>query len=358
MNSLFQQLNPSQTRPLPSNIKQMIQNFKTMIEGFVNMMTSQDVYTLGKKIITDSGIANEIAIDSTPEGLARKENLDELLNGIKDFVDSRQEEGREKEIFLTDFLQEVSLLTDLDSDSDSDAGRVALMTVHSAKGLEFPTVFIVGMEENIFPSPMASDTKKGVEEERRLLYVAITRAEKNCFITSAQNRLRYGRPEFNARSRFINDINPDYIVKSNGVGKPLKSAEVKTNRYGNRSWMQNSNPVASQFKADAKPRIVPPRRPEKPVDPFSDDFKRLMEKHGGRLRRIKNTNTNSTSSSEVNDKANGIFVGCWIEHQRFGIGKVMKLEGSGENLKATVEFNNSGIKQLLLKFAKYKIIEK
>ena len=356
--SLWQAVADTKDLEVSKGTETKIQNFKTMIEGFKEMMTTQDVYTLGKKIITDSGIANDIAIDSTPEGLARKENLDELLNGIKDFVDLRQEEGREKEVFLTDFLQEVSLLTDLDSDSDSDDGRVALMTVHSAKGLEFPTVFIVGMEENIFPSPMASDTKKGVEEERRLLYVAITRAEKNCFITSAQNRMRYGRPEFNPRSRFINDINPSFIVKSNGVGKPLKSAEVKTNRYGNRSWMQNSNPVASQFKADAKPRIVPLRRPEKPVDPFSDDFKRLMEKHGGRLRRVSKTDSGPIPASGNTDKANGLFVGCNIEHQRFGIGKVIKLEGSGENLKATVEFTNSGTKQLLLKFAKYKIIEK
>ena len=354
--SLWQAVADTKDLGVSKGTETKIENFKNMIEGFVNNMNSQDVFTLGKRIITETGIANDIATDTTPEGLARKENLDELLNGMKDFVDLRQEEGREKEVFLTDFLQEVSLLTDLDSDSESDTGKVALMTVHSAKGLEFPTVFIVGMEENIFPSPMASDTKRGIEEERRLLYVAITRAEKNCFITSAQNRMRYGRPEFNARSRFINDINPSYIVKSNGVGKPIFPTNSKNNRFGNKSWMQNSKPVASQFMADAKARIVPIRQAEKPVDPFSDDFKRLMEKHGGRLRRVTSTESN-TASTNV-DKASGLSVGCLIEHQRFGIGTVVKLEGRGENLKATVEFNNSGTKQLLLKFAKYKIIKK
>lgn len=355
--SLWQAIDDVDTIGVSKGTATKILNFKTLVEGFISEVATADVFTLGKKIITDTGVANDIAMDSTPEGLARKENLDELLNGMKDFVDLRREEGREKEVYLTDFLQEVSLLTDLDSESEADDGRVALMTVHSAKGLEFPTVFVVGMEENIFPSPMASDTSKGVEEERRLFYVAITRAEKYCFITSAQNRMRYGRPEFNPRSRFINDISPSLMVKSNGVVSTSKSINSLEKTNQSRRWMQNSNPVASQFMADAKPRIVAPRKAEKPVDPFSDDFKRLLERHGGRLRKVEKTDSTDSPAINSGSSANGLFVGCRIEHQRFGIGKVTKLEGRGENLKATVEFTNSGTKQLLLKFAKYKIIE-
>ena len=339
--------------------KKKLLAFKTLIDSFVQRMPLEDVHTLGVQIIKQTGIANEIATDSTPEGMARKENLDELLNYMKDFVEGRREEGQANEIFLPDFLQEVSLLTDLDEDKEDEQneGRVTLMTVHSAKGLEFANVFVVGLEENIFPSSLSTNTMKELEEERRLLYVAITRAEKRCFLTSAQNRMRYGRPEFNARSRFINDIDPRFIQVVGG--KPLGSRHWRSQRSDSDLWMQNSKPVGTQFRADPMPRMVAHRESEPPVDPFTEQFKKLQEQHGGRLRKVdKTSSSHSTSSTSPTETAGttGLHVGSVIEHQRFGIGDVIKMEGSGENLKITVSFRNVGTKQLLVKFARYNII--
>lgn len=328
--------------------------FKELIEKFIQRMPIDDVHTLGVQIIKQTGIANEIATDSTPEGMARKENMDELLNYMKDFVDERKESGLNNEVFLPTFLQEVSLLTDLDGNEEElEEGRVSLMTVHSAKGLEFPNVFVVGLEENLFPSSMATNTMKELEEERRLLYVAITRAEKRCFLTSAQNRMRYGRPEFNAKSRFINDIDPRFLKTSSGAS--TAGTHWRSRRSDSDLWLQNSNPVGTQFRADPKPRMVPPRKPERPVDPFSEQFKKLQEQHGGRLKKVSATTPQSTVASSQTDMP-GLREGCVIEHQRFGIGEVNKIEGSGENLKITVAFRNTGTKQLLVKFAKFKII--
>ena len=306
-----------------------VQSFVQLISSFIERQTGEDVFSLGHDIIKMTGIAQELSGDNSPEGLTRKENLEELLNAMKDFVDVHREETGEENIRIADYLQEVSLLTDLDGGGDKEddqEGRVALMTVHGAKGLEFPTVFVVGLEENIFPSPMSTNTARELEEERRLLYVAITRAEKHCFLTSVQNRMRYGHIEFNPRSRFIRDIDPKYMrVSSDGsvdTGKGIRHRHPST-----REWMQNSKPVGLQFMADYRRREVPPRQPEKPVSVFSTP----------------------TESSET------LREGCIIEHQRFGIGKVVKLEGTGENLKATVVFRNAGTKQLLVKFAKFTI---
>ena len=344
---------------LPKGTAAKIDIFRNLITGFIQRMPHEDVFTLGRDIITLSGMEKELLGDTSTEGQARRENVEELLNSMKDFVDDRREEGRGYEVALVDFLQEVSLLTDMDSDTEDEAeGRVVLMTVHSAKGLEFPTVFVVGLEENIFPSPLSTSNIRDLEEERRLLYVAITRAEKYCILTSAQNRMRYGRMEFNPQSRFIKDISPQYM-KVESYASPSSSVNPWKTGKNRNSWLQNSRPVATQFKADDMPRIVPPRKPEPPVDPFSEQFRKLQQLHGGRLKRIPtvtgnaDSGTPTTSSGTKNDV---LRPGCKIKHQRFGVGEVIKVEGTGENMKATVTFVNTGTKQLLVKFAKFEII--
>ena len=195
-----------------------IDAFRMLISSFVVQMTSVDAYELGQAIIKESGVSADIYSSTEPDAVSRQENLQEFMSGMQDFVESRREEGREQEIFLTDFLQEVALLTDLDSD-DNETSRVTLMTIHSAKGLEFPTVFIVGLEENLFPSPLSVNSLRELEEERRLLYVAITRAEKHCILTNAKSRFRYGKMEFGTPSRFLKDIDPSLmLIEDNGAG--------------------------------------------------------------------------------------------------------------------------------------------
>ncbi len=306
--------------------------FRSLIEGWTQRALSEDAYTLGHAIIMESGISKDIYGSRNPEDISRQENVEEFLSGLQDFVESSKEEGHADRIFLSDFLQEVALLTDLDSEGDSNQSKVSLMTIHSAKGLEFPVVFVVGLEENIFPSPMCVNSLRELEEERRLLYVAITRAEHHCILTCAQNRYRYGRMEYDTPSRFIRDIDPKFL-------------NVQSEK---KSWNQNPRPVASQFVADKQYRAVPPRQAEKPVDPFSPTFKRQMAMAAGMKR---TTPSSSPSSSQVGTQR--LAEGDLIEHMRFGRGKVLKVEGTGENEKATVEFENIGTKQLLLKFAKY-----
>ena len=330
-----------------------IEQFRQLILGFMEKAMTVDVFTLGTEIVKQTGIMQEIMSDISPEGQSRKENLEEMLNGMKDFVESRREEGQPNEIYLADYLQVVALLTDLDGGDDQATERVTLMTVHSAKGLEFPTVFVVGMEENLFPSPMATDTPRQLEEERRLLYVAITRAEKHCFLTSAQSRMRFGRMEFNAQSRFLRDIDASLISVGN-IASSASDSEWKPKRLA-RSSYQNANPVATQFRADPMKRVVPPRSPEPPVESFSEQFKRLQQQHGGRLRPVVASRPDSHSDAPM-DMAGELHEGCVIEHQRFGRGVVIKVEGRGENTKASVTFENMGTKQLLVKFARFKII--
>ena len=340
-----------------------IQAFRELIEGWIGRVTTEDAYTLGHDIIMTSGISKDIYSGRNPEDISRQENLEEFLSGMQDFVESRKEEDMGDEIYLPDFLQEVALLTDLDSDEGDSNDKVTLMTIHSAKGLEFPTVFVVGLEENIFPSPMCTNSMRELEEERRLLYVAITRAEKHCILTCAQNRFRYGRMEYDTPSRFIKDIDPELldVHSESGGGKSIFGGSYGGSYVGfsggSRSpeWMQNPRPVATQFKADPKPRAVAPRQPEKPVDPFSDGFKRQLNvASGGRYKPVNRAVPPRPMASDAS--ASDLHVGSTIEHQRFGIGSVVKIEGTGENTKATVEFRNTGTKQLLLKFAKYKII--
>ena len=296
--------------------------FQSLIAGWEQRLATEDAYELGHAIIMESGISKDIYSSSNPDDLSRQENLEEFLGGMQDFVAGRQEEDEAEHIYLPDFLQEVALLTDLDSDSGDADDKVSLMTIHAAKGLEFPTVFVVGLEENIFPSPMCTNSMRELEEERRLLYVAITRAEKHCILTCAQNRWRYGRMEYDTPSRFIRDIDPSLLQVDGGKDEVARTT-VKP-EYTRRP-VQNPRPVATQFVADPKPRLVPIRheapRPQSTI---------------GNI---------------------GLQEGNVIEHQRFGIGTVIKVEGSGENTKATVEFKNAGTKQLLLKFAKYTIVK-
>lgn len=301
-----------------------IDGFKTLVEGWAQRLASEDAYELGHSIIMESGISKEIYGSTNPEDLSRQENLEEFLGGMQDFVENRKEEDRENEIGLSDFLQEVALLTDLDSDGDADQPKVTLMTIHSAKGLEFPTVFVVGLEENIFPSPMCVNSVRELEEERRLLYVAITRAEKHCILTCAQNRFRYGRMESDTPSRFIKDFDPNLLRVEGGRSFHAEMPSYRSPYGGTRQPQQNPRPVATQFVADPKPRLVPVRH-ETPLP-----------------------------QSAIGDI--GLKEGNVIEHQRFGVGTVVKVEGSGENAKATVTFKNAGTKQLLLKFARYTII--
>ena len=301
-----------------------IDGFKTLVEGWAQRLASEDAYELGHSIIMESGISKEIYGSTNPEDLSRQENLEEFLGGMQDFVENRKEEDRENEIGLSDFLQEVALLTDLDSDGDADLPKVTLMTIHSAKGLEFPTVFVVGLEENIFPSPMCVNSVRELEEERRLLYVAITRAEKHCILTCAQNRFRYGRMESDTPSRFIKDFDPSLLRVEGGRSFHAEIPSYRSPYGGTRQPQQNPRPVATQFVADPKPRLVPVRH-ETPLP-----------------------------QSAIGDI--GLKEGNVIEHQRFGVGTVVKVEGSGENAKATVTFKNAGTKQLLLKFARYTII--
>ena len=317
-----------------------LQNFRELIEGWMGRINTEDAYVLGHDIIMNSGISKEIYSGRNPEDISRQENLEEFLNGMQDFVESRREEDMAEEIYLPDFLQEVALLTDLDSDNGDSNDKVTLMTIHSAKGLEFPTVFVVGLEENIFPSPMCTNSMRELEEERRLLYVAITRAEKHCILTCAQNRWRYGRMEYDTPSRFIRDIDQEMLDVQSEQGRDALPFEGGSRSS---SWMQNPRPVATQFKADPKPRMVAPRQPEKPVDPFGPNFKRVY-------------NAVAPRKMASEPSAGDLHEGSTIEHQRFGVGKVIRIEGTGENTKATVDFRHAGTKQLLLKFAKFKII--
>lgn len=364
-----------------------INRFKGLVEGYVLKASDTDVYQLGNEIMKTSGFIADIYSNSDPEGLARQENVEELLAGMKDFCESKKEEGRENEIYLTDYLQEVALLTDLDSD-DGEESRVSLMTVHAAKGLEFPTVFIVGLEENIFPSPLSMGSMREMEEERRLLYVAITRAEKHCIMTSAKNRWRFGKMEFDTPSRFIKDIDPKLMVvesesdelglqaaKHSGVNRRTSSGYgreyssdvpyIGRNTWGDGEFrmndrMQNSRPVASQFRADAKPKITAPRRAETAVDPFSASFKHRLQQAGGNLRKVSEAVSHggrTLPEATPAAHADSLQEGSVIEHQRFGVGTVLKIEGSGENQKITVEFKNSGTKQLLIKFARFSILK-
>ena len=345
-----------------------LENFRLLISSFIDRSHTLDVYELGDAIIRESRISEDIMSGKNADDLARQENLEEFLSGMQTFVAGRQEEGRMDEAYLTDYLQDVALLTDADSEGEKDEPRVSLMTVHAAKGLEFATVFVVGLEENIFPSPLAAISVRELEEERRLLYVAITRAEKHCILTNAKNRFRYGKMEFDNPSRFIDEIDASLIEggeeapeSSFGGGRSSFGGYGSSSRYGSDGgyggrmpWdrdrsgygrdYQNSKPVASQFMADPKPGFKSVRA--------VNAVHRIM----GDIASSSSVASAGSSTSKASSAAGSLSEGCRIEHQRFGIGTVLKIEGTGENTKATVEFQNAGTKQLLLKFAKFTIL--
>ena len=345
-----------------------LENFRLLISSFIDRSHTLDVYELGDAIIRESRISEDIMSGKNADDLARQENLEEFLSGMQTFVAGRQEEGRMDEAYLTDYLQDVALLTDADSEGEKDEPRVSLMTIHAAKGLEFATVFVVGLEENIFPSPLAAVSVRELEEERRLLYVAITRAEKHCILTNAKNRFRYGKMEFDNPSRFIDEIDASLIEggeetpeSSFGGGRSSFGGYGSSSRYGSdggyggkmpwdrdrsgyRRDYQNSKPVASQFMADPKPGFKSVRA--------VNAVHRIM----GDTASSSSVALAGSSASKASSAAGSLSEGCRIEHQRFGIGTVLKIEGSGENTKATVEFQNAGTKQLLLKFAKFTIL--
>ena len=393
-----------------------LETFRLLISSFIERAQTTDVYELGDAIIKESGISQDIMSGKDADDLARQENLEEFLSGMSAFVEERREEGSFDELFLQDYLQDVALLTDADSDGDKDEPRVSLMTVHAAKGLEFPTVFVVGLEENIFPSPLSAASLRDLEEERRLLYVAITRAEKHCILTNAKNRWRYGKMEFDNPSRFIDEIDGKLIDSLDEAGGSLFGS-MSESRLGSRSgsmfgsradsmsdqpeWAraqrprrpwedaeqpryssryQNSKPVASQFVADPKPSLFDDEPETSRTSGRSsvsgcsslsegnfksvralNAAKRYMETHSSHpASRGTGSSAASVSSSTATSAGSsscGLQEGMKIEHQRFGRGTVLKIEGTGENTKATVEFVHSGTKQLLLKYAKFTVVD-
>ena len=393
-----------------------LETFRLLISSFIERAQTTDVYELGDAIIKESGISQDIMSGKDADDLARQENLEEFLSGMSAFVEERREEGRFDELFLQDYLQDVALLTDADSDGDKDEPRVSLMTVHAAKGLEFPTVFVVGLEENIFPSPLSAASLRELEEERRLLYVAITRAEKHCILTNAKNRWRYGKMEFDNPSRFIDEIDSKLIDSQDEAGGSLFGS-MSESRLGSRSgsmfgsradsmsdqpeWAraqrprrpwedaeqpryssryQNSKPVASQFVADPKPSLFDDEPETSHTSGRSsvsgrsslsegnfksvralNAAKRYMETHSShpasRSTGSSAASVSSSTASSAGSSSCGLQEGMKIEHQRFGRGTVLKIEGTGENTKATVEFVHSGTKQLLLKYAKFTIVD-
>lgn len=377
-----------------------LETFRLLISSFIERAQTTDVYELGDAIIKESGISQDIMSGKDADDLARQENLEEFLSGMSAFVEERREEGRFDELFLQDYLQDVALLTDADSDGDKDEPRVSLMTVHAAKGLEFPTVFVVGLEENIFPSPLSAASLRELEEERRLLYVAITRAEKHCILTNAKNRWRYGKMEFDNPSRFIDEIDGKLIDSQDEAGgslfgsradsmsdqpewaraqrsrRPWEDAEQP--RYSSR--YQNSKPVASQFVADPKPSLFDDEPETSHTSGRSsvsgrsslsegnfksvralNAAKRYMETYSShpasRSTGSSAASVSSSAASSAGSSSCGLQEGMKIEHQRFGRGTVLKIEGTGENTKATVEFVHSGTKQLLLKYAKFTVVD-
>lgn len=319
-----------------------LQAFRELISAFITDAAEKNAYEIGADIIRQSGIINDVCQENSPENLSRKENIEELVNGMSDFCAQRQEEGNPN-VLLGDFLSEVSLLTDQDSDKDGDDEEITLMTVHSAKGLEFKNVFVVGMEENLFPSGMVGDSPRALEEERRLFYVAITRAEEHCFLSYAKTRFRYGKMEFGSPSRFLKDIDIRFLrlPQDAGMFRRVEEEAAAFRRENARGFAPDREdaPYGGKERVSVRPKqqIIAPTVPR--------NLKRVAP----------SANTASTSPS-AGGSANRVQQGQLIEHERFGLGEVLKVEGEGDNAKATIRFKNAGDKQLLLRFARFKVI--
>jgi DNA helicase-2/ATP-dependent DNA helicase PcrA len=307
-----------------------LQDFVIMVKSFQILNEGYDVFQITEHVIKKTGLYTELKKDGTPEGIARIENIEELLNGMRDFVEE-QKELADTTGSLAEFLEDVALATDLDKET-GDEDKVALMTVHLAKGLEFPYVFIVGMEEDLFPSAMSMNTRSELEEERRLFYVAITRAEKQAYLTYTQSRYRWGKLIDAEPSRFIEEIDESFLEYLTTITenryKPLLDADI----FGevDKSKLRLRKPVSSS----------PPRGPN--------------ENNLRKLRRIKPVT--SSASKNIDAKDLNISIGTIVEHVRFGKGSVIRIEGSGADTKAEINFSNGGLKKLLLRFAKLKVI--
>ncbi|MDR1763327.1 MAG: UvrD-helicase domain-containing protein [Dysgonamonadaceae bacterium] len=298
--------------PVNAGTAAKLKKFHDLISRFISGDETQNAYETGGAIIRETGMLTDLYNDKTPEGLSRVQNVEELLNSLYEFVSTRMEQGI-AEIRLVDFLAEISLLTDQDTEKDEASSRVTMMTVHAAKGLEFKNVFVVGLEENLFPSERSRDSFREIEEERRLFYVAITRAEENVVLTYAKNRFRNGKSDSCHPSRFIGNIDPEYL------------------NMPNNQWVENTPQI------NRTPQPQP--RTEQYVNP-----RKITQ-----IERSKN---------EVSRESIGnLSVGTIIIHERFGRGKVLALTGENENARASVEFESFGTRQLLLKFAKYEVVK-
>ena len=325
-----------------------LQIFRDLIGGFIEGTVEKNAYEIGTEIIRQSGIINDVCQDTSPENLSRKENIEELVNGMNDFCALRQEEGNPN-VSLTDFLSEIALLTDQDSDKADDGEKITLMTVHSAKGLEFKNVFVVGLEENLFPSGMVGDSPRALEEERRLFYVAITRAEEHCYLSFAKTRFRYGKMEFGSPSRFLRDIDVHYLQLPHeaGVSRAVDEGAGRFRREIEGGFTRSASPSRAPFGSTSSEQR---ERPKAQIIASSVP------------RNLKKVSTVSPSSgaqatSSTSPSVAGVQAGQMIEHERFGLGEVIKVEGTGDNAKATIHFKNAGDKQLLLRFARFKVVE-
>ncbi|MCW9037452.1 UvrD-helicase domain-containing protein [Altibacter sp.] len=314
-----------------SGTKAKLEDFVTMIKSFQILNTNYDAFQIAEHVTKKTGLLQELKKDGTPEGIARIENIEELLNGMRDFVEE-QKELADSTGSLAEFLEDVALATDLDNEK-GDEDRVALMTVHLAKGLEFPYVYIVGMEEDLFPSAMSMNTRSELEEERRLFYVALTRAEKQAYLTYTQSRYRWGKLIDAEPSRFIEEIEGDYLHYLTPVTehryKPLLDADI----FG---------------EVDkSKLRLQKPAAGSPPKGPTQDQLRKL--------RRLKPVS--SDSDKNFNAKDANLSEGTKVEHVRFGKGKILKIEGVGADTKAEIQFENGGLKKLLLRFAKLNVLD-
>lgn len=332
-----------------SGTAKKIQIFRDLINKFRLSVNQKNVYEITDELIKESGIYADVTVDNLPENISRKENILELLSGMNEFVENRIEEGNEA-IFLADYLSEVSLLTDQDEDKNSEGEKVTMMTIHASKGLEYKNVFVVGLEEEIFPSARTVESEKELEEERRLLYVAITRAEKVCVLSYAKSRFRNGQSNFTRPSRFLKDIDPRFLelpsessLFDSGTGKSFEEAEnrlPKNNSY-NSGYKSQEWPARPSVNINSGRNQAPTSvKTGKPLTKLSD-----------------NASSTSTVSSNVVHDGKSLRVGQSILHERFGKGKIAEIEGIEGNCTITVDFENSGTKKLLLKFAKFNLID-
>ena len=328
--------------PINAGTAKKLTEFKELIDKFIKMNVKSDAYELGEAVVRKTGLVSELYLDKTPEGLSRIQNVEELINSLSEFVSTRREEGIEQ-ISMSDFLAEISLMTDQDSEK-GETDRVTMMTVHAAKGLEFKNVFVVGMEEDLFPSSMSKDSMFQIEEERRLFYVAITRAEEVCILSYAKSRFHNGQNKIQSPSRFLKDIDKSYLKLPSDVSFERVESQFERLGYGNSfTNKQQYNPPQETFK--------------KPWE--KEDNSNLSEPSSfSRPRKLtKVEHLNTQIRSDKSNYSGDLSIGNTIQHERFGIGKVIALEGAGDNAKATINFENFGSRQLLLKFAKYTVIK-